>query len=70
MDSQCHIYITAAIQFFHGAKNLLDGLHHSRAVGGFSSSVLVGLFRDDPHTFHFVVGGIPQRLVLENDSLR
>lgn len=60
----------AGLQYWNGAENLLDGLYRSWPGGRFPAADLVGIGLDRPHPVHFLVGGLPQRLVLVAAFLR
>lgn len=62
-ETQC-----SGLQLLRGTKNLLDGLHRPRPARGFPATDLVGPCRDHPHRFLFLVGGVPQRLVLNHNK--
>lgn len=53
-----------SLQSQDAEKDLLDGLHPAWTAGGLPAPVLVGLWRDHSHSLHRLVGGVPQRLVL------
>ena len=61
---RCCVPARASLQLLYGEENLLDDLHRARPVGGFSPAALVGPGRDHPHPFLFMVGRLPQRVVL------
>jgi hypothetical protein len=54
------------VQFcINGEKDILGGIRGSGASGGFSASILVGLRSNHSDSVCRMVGGLPQRVVLE-----
>jgi hypothetical protein len=52
------------LQLSNGTEDLLDGFYRARPGRRFHTADLVGIGGDFTHPLHFVVGGLPQRLVL------
>ena len=61
---RCCLPACSSLHWIHGTENLLDDLHRARPAGGFSAADLVGPGGHVSNTFRFVVGSLPQRLVL------
>jgi hypothetical protein len=49
----------------HGEKDILGGVRSSGARGRFSASILVGLWGNNSDSVYRMVGGLPERMVLE-----
>ena len=58
------------VQFcIHGEKDILGGVCASRASSRFFTAILVGLWGDHSDSVHRLVGGLPERVVLEGRIL-
>jgi hypothetical protein len=64
-QSRYGLAILPGVQFsIDGEKDILGGIRGSGASGGFSPSILVGLWRNHSNSLCRVVGGLQERVVL------